>query len=326
MLPLKGLRVIELCHAIAGPCCTALLADMGADVIKVEPVTGEYSRYVQNGSVFLNLNCNKRGIALDLKTDRGRELVLKLTAKSDVLVESFTPGTLDKLGLSYETVSKVNPGIIYCSVSGFGHSGPYKKRHAVDPLVQAMSGMLSTTGEPGQPPVRIGPPTIDFGTGMFGAYNIVLALLNRQKSGQGQRIDIALLDTAAYYMGNFIADYSISGQIPAPLGSGSSLFVPYQVFSAKDRFIFIGVFEDNMWITFCQLLGAKDLAEDPRYATNEDRCRNREELIKRLERVVCQFSSDELMAKLTTIDVLCGPVLDVSEMINDPQVKDRKLV
>ncbi|MBM4454386.1 MAG: CoA transferase [Chloroflexi bacterium] len=326
MLPLRGLRVIELCHAVAGPCCTALLADMGADVIKVEPITGEYSRYVQNGSVFLNLNCNKRGIALDLKTDRGRELVLKLTAKSDVLVESFTPGTLDKLGLSYETVSKLNPGIIYCSVSGFGHSGPYKKRHAVDPLVQAMSGMLSTTGEPGQPPVRIGPPTIDFGTGMFGAYNIVLALLNRQKSGQGQRIDIALLDTAAYYMGNFIADYSISGQIPAPLGSGSSLFVPYQVFSAKDRFIFIGVFEDNMWITFCQLLGAKDLAEDPRYATNEDRCRNREELIKRLEQVVCQFSSDELMAKLTTIDVLCGPVLDVSEMINDPQVKDRKLV
>ncbi|MBM4452673.1 MAG: CoA transferase, partial [Chloroflexi bacterium] len=165
MLPLRGLRVIELCHAVAGPCCTALLADMGADVIKVEPITGEYSRYVQNGSVFLNLNCNKRGIALDLKTDRGRELVLKLTAKSDVLVESFTPGTLDKLGLSYETVSKVNPGIIYCSVSGFGHSGPYKKRHAVDPLVQAMSGMLSTTGEPGQPPVRIGPPTIDFGTG-----------------------------------------------------------------------------------------------------------------------------------------------------------------
>jgi len=325
-LPLEGIRAIELCHAIAGPCCTALLADMGADVIKVEPVTGEYSRYVQHASIFLNLNRNKRGIALDLQTDRGHELVLKLIAKSDVLVESFTPGTLDKLGLSYEVVSKENPAIIYCSVSGFGHSGPYQKRHAVDPLVQAMSGMLSMMGEPGHPPIRIGPPTIDFGTGVFGAYNIVLALLNRQKSGQGQRIDIALLDTAAYYMGNFIADYSISGQIPAPLGSGSSLFVPYQVFQAKDRFVFIGVYDDDTWKEFCRILGLEDLAGNPNYATNENRCKNRHELVKILSKVLQQHSSDELVAKLTAIDVLCGPVLDVSDVIDDPQVKDRKLV
>ena len=326
MLPLDGIRVIDLCHAIAGPCCTALLADMGADVVKAEPVTGEYSRYVQNGAVFLNLNRNKRGIALDLRTDKGREILLKLAAKSDVLVENFTPGTLDKLGLSYETVSGVNPKIIYCSVSGFGHSGPYQKRPAVDPLVQAMSGVMSTMGEPGRPPVRIGPPTIDFGTGMFGAYSVVLALLSREKTGNGQKIDLALLDTAVYYMGNFVTDYSITGQIRAPMGSGSSLFVPYQVFQAKDRFVFIGVFEDNMWKNFCRVLGINDLAEDPRYTTNEDRCRNREKLIGTLNDLVRQYSSNELMAKLTAIDVLCGPVLNVGEMIDDPQVKDRQMV
>lgn len=326
MLPLEGIRAIDLCHAIAGPCCTALLGDMGADVIKVEPVTGDYSRYVQSGSVFLNLNRNKRGIALDLRTDKGRELVLKLTAKSDVLVENFTPGTLDKLGLSYEAVSAVNPKIVYCSVSGFGHSGPYQKRPAVDPLVQAMSGMLSTMGEPGHAPIRIGPPTIDFGTGMFGAYSIVLALLSRERNGKGQKIDIALLDTAVYYMGNFITDYSISGQMPAPLGSGSSLFVPYQVFQVKDKFVFIGVFEDNMWRNFCRVLGLEDLSGNPNYAANEDRRKNREELVAILSKVLQQYSSDELVAKLTAIDVLCGPVLDVREMIDNPQVKDRKMV
>jgi crotonobetainyl-CoA:carnitine CoA-transferase CaiB-like acyl-CoA transferase len=299
---------------------------MGADVIKVEPLTGEYSRYVQNGSVFLNLNRNKRGIALDLRTDNGREIVLKLAAKSDILVENFTPGTMDKLGLSYEAVGTVNPKIIYCSVSGFGHSGPYQTRPAVDPLVQAMSGMLSTMGEPGHPPVRIGPPTIDFGTGMFGAYSIVLALLSREKSGKGQKLDIALLDTAVYYMGNFITDYSISGQMPAPLGSGSSLFVPYQVFQAKDKFIFIGVFEDNMWKNFCRVLGLEDLSENPSYTTSEDRRKNREYLVAILSKTLRQYSSDELVAKLTAIDVLCGPVLDVREMIADPQVKDREMV
>jgi crotonobetainyl-CoA:carnitine CoA-transferase CaiB-like acyl-CoA transferase len=299
---------------------------MGADVIKVEPLAGEYSRYIQNGSVFLNLNRNKRGIALNLQTDNGREVVLKLAAKSDVLVENFTPGTLDRLGLSYDAVSTVNPKIVYCSVSGFGHSGPYQKRPAVDPLVQAMSGMLSTMGEPGHPPVRIGPPMIDFGTGTFGAYSIVVALLSRQRSGKGQKIDLALLDTAVYYMGNFITDYSVSGQIPAPLGSGSLLFVPYQVFQAKDKFVFIGVFEDNMWKNFCRVLGLEELSENPNYATNEDRRKNREDLVAILSKALRQYSSDELVTKLTAIDVLCGPVLDVREMMDDPQVKDREMV
>jgi CoA:oxalate CoA-transferase len=254
MLPLDGIKVIDLCHAIAGPSCTSLLADMGADVIKVESMAGDFSRYVQSGAGFLNLNRNKRDIALDLRSGKGLEIALKLAAKSDVLVENFTPGTLDRLGLGYQAVSSVNPKIIYCSISGFGHSGPYHSRSAVDPLVQAMSGVMSCTGEVGQPPVRTGPPMIDFGTGIMASYSISLALLNREKTGTGQKIDTALFDTAIYYMGNYIADYSITGNIPDPLGSGSLLFVPYQVFRTKDKYIFIGVYEDTMWQNFCRVM------------------------------------------------------------------------
>lgn len=326
MLPLDGVKVLDLSHAAAGPCCTMLLADMGADVTKVEPVTGEIFRYAGGGTLFVNLNRNKRGIALDLRSSEGREIALKLAARADVIVESFTPGTADRLGLGYDTISQINPRIIYCSISGFGQTGPYRERPGYDPLAQAMSGMMLATGEPDRPPVRTAASTIDYGAGMLGAYAIAVALLHRGKSGRGQKIDISLLDTAVFYMAHFITSYALTGQNPPRLGSANQGFVPYQVFEAKDRFIFIGVSTEKAWKGFCQALGLDDLANDTRYATNADRLRNREELVKTLSQILKQWDSQELMTRLMAADVTCGPLLSVGEVINDPQVIARGLV
>ncbi len=251
MLPLDGVKVLDLSHAAAGPCCTMLLADMGADVVKIEPFAGETFRYAGGGTMFVNLNRNKRDVVLDLRSLEGRQIALKLAAKADVLVESFTPGTVDRLGLGYDAISQINPRIIYCSISGFGQNGPYRERPGYDPLAQAMSGMMLATGEPDRPPVRTAASTIDFGAGMFGAYAIAVALLHREKSVKGQKIDVALLDTAVFYMAHFITSYALTGQNPPRLGSANLGFVPYQVFEAKDRFIFIGVSTERAWKGFC---------------------------------------------------------------------------
>jgi crotonobetainyl-CoA:carnitine CoA-transferase CaiB-like acyl-CoA transferase len=326
MLPLDGVKVLDLSHAAAGPCCTMLLADMGADVVKIEPFTGETFRYAGGGIMFVNLNRNKRGVALDLRSQEGRQIALKLAAKADVLVESFTPGTVDRLGLGYDAISQINPRIIYCSISGFGQNGPYRERPGYDPLAQAMSGMMLATGEPDRPPVRTAASTIDYGAGMFGAYAITMALLRRQKSGKGQRIDVALLDTAVFYMSHFITSYALTGQNPTRLGSANLGFVPYQVFEAKDRFIFIGVSTERAWKSFCQALDLDDLVDDPRYVTNANRLQNREELVKTLSQILKQKDSQELMTKLMAADVTCGPLLNVGEMIDDPQVVDRGMI
>jgi len=326
MLPLDGMRVLDLSHAAAGPCCTMLLADMGADVVKIEPFTGETFRYTGGGIMFVNLNRNKRGVALDLRAEGGRQIALKLAAKADILVESFTPGTVDRLGLGYDAISQINPTIIYCSISGFGQNGPYRERPGYDPLAQAMSGMMLATGEPDRPPVRTAASTIDYGAGMFGAYAITVALLHRQESGKGQRIDVALFDTAVFYMSHFVTSYALTGQNPTRLGSANLGFVPYQVFEAKDRFIFIGVSTERAWKSFCQALGLDNLVDDPRYATNTTRLQNREELVKTLSQILKQKDSQELMTKLMAADVTCGPLLSVGEMIDDPQVVDRGMI
>lgn len=326
MLPLDGIKVLDLSHAAAGPCCTVLLADIGADVVKIEPFAGETFRYAGGGIMFVNLNRNKRGMALDLRAEEGRQVALKLAAKADILVESFTPGTVDRLGLDYDAISQINPRIIYCSISGFGQNGPYRERPGYDPLAQAMSGMMLATGEPDRPPVRTAASTIDYGAGMFGAYAITVALLHRQKSGKGQRIDVSLLDTGVFYMSHFITSYALTGQNPTRLGSANLGFVPYQVFETKDRFIFIGVSTERAWKGFCQALGLDNLVDDPRYATNDNRLQNREELVKTLSQILKQKDSHELMTKLMAADVTCGPLLDVGEMIDDPQVIARGMI
>jgi len=326
MLPLDGVKVLDLSHAAAGPCCTMLLADMGAEVIKIEPLNGESFRYAGGGSIFVNINRNKRGMAIDLRSSEGFQIALKLAAKSDVLVESFTPGTVDRLGLGYDAISQINPSIIYCSISGFGQTGPYRERPSYDPLAQAMSGIMITTGEPDRPPVRTSISAIDYGTGMFGAYAIALALLHRSKTGKGQLIDVALLDTAVFYTAPFITNYTLTGQLPPRLGSSSPAFAPYQVFETRDRLIFIGVPTEKAWKNFCQALELDDLVDDPRYATNINRLLNREELIKTLNQVFKQYNSDELMEKLVAADIPSGPLLNAGEVIDDPQVVAREML
>jgi len=326
MLPLDGVKVLDLSHAMAGPCCAMLLADMGAEVVKIEPFSGDSFRYTGGGTLFVNINRNKRGVVLNLKRDEGRDIALKLAARADVLVDSFTPGTLDKLGLGYDAVNQINPMIVYCSISGFGQTGPYRERPGYDPLAQAMSGMMLATGEADRPPVRTAVSTIDYGTGMFGAYAIALALLNRHKNGKGQRIDVALLDTAVFYMAHFITAYSLAGVQPARMGSANAGFVPYQVFQTKDRYVFIGVSNDRMWKNFCEVLSLDDLAGDPRYATNEKRLQNRDELVETLSQILKQYGSDDLVARLVAVDIPVGPLLSVAEVIEDPQVAARKMV
>lgn len=320
MLPLDGVKVIDLSHAAAGPCCAMLLADMGAEVIKIEPLGGEFFRNPFNGSFLMNLSRNKRGMALDLGSEEGHEIAFKLVAKADVIVESFTPGIMDRLGLGYDVISQINPMVVYCAISGFGQTGPYRERPAFDPVAQAMSGMMLATGEAGRPPVRVAPSTVDYGAAMLGAYQIALALLSREKSGKGQRIDVSLFDTAVFYMGIFITNYSMTGQLPVREGSGAMTFSPYQVFETKDKLVFIGVFNDRSWENLCLALNLDDLAADSRYNTNDSRRQNRDELTKTLSQVLKQYGSDELVAKLMVADVPCAPLLNVDEVIEDSQV------
>lgn len=326
MLPLEGIKVLDLSHAAAGPCCTMLLADMGADVVKLEPPGGEIFRYVGGGSLFINLNRNKRGIVVDVRTESGRDIALKLAATADVMVESFTPGTLDKLGLGYDAISRINPGIIYCSISGFGQNGPYRERPAYDPLAQAMSGMMVTTGEPQGAPVRTSASTVDFGSGMLGAYAIAVALWQRQKTGSGQRIDVALLDTAIFYTTHLVNRWLHSGELPQRLGSANVGFAPNQVFDTSDGLIFIAVTTEKSWHSFCRTLGVEELIDDPRFATNASRMQHRDQLVTILQPVIKRYRSRELEAKLLAVDIPCAPLLNVDGVVSDPQVIARGIL
>jgi crotonobetainyl-CoA:carnitine CoA-transferase CaiB-like acyl-CoA transferase len=327
MMPLAGIRVIDMTHAGAGPFCTMLLADMGAEVIKIEPPTGEQFRNLLDGAVLMSTARNKRDIALDLRTPEGRDIVLKLVSKADVFVENFVPGTMDRLGLGYEEMSRLNPKIIYCSISGFGQSGPLRQRGGYDVVAQAMSGLMMSLGEPDRPPVRISAPLIDYGSGMYGAYAITLCLLDREKTGKGERIDISLLDTALSTMNYFVAHYSLTGNDPERAGSAMpTQNNPYQVFETTDSFIFIGVSTDRFWRRFCEALNLNDLGNDARYATRDGRKQNSQELLATLQKILKHYTSDELESKLTEVGIPCARLLKLSEAIEHPQVVSRQLI
>jgi formyl-CoA transferase/CoA:oxalate CoA-transferase len=325
-LPLAGVKVIDLGQAVAMPFCTLLLADMGADVIKVESPIGDHYRYAQDGAILLAVNRNKRGIVLDLKEPEGQEIILKMVRKADVFVESFVPGTVDKFGLSYDKVSQMNPGIIYCSISGFGQTGPYRQRPGYDPIAQAMSGIMIATGEPNRPPVRQVISIIDEAAGLYCAYTIVLSLMDREKTGKGQRIDISLLDTALSAINYYLTQHSFTGKIPSRMGSGHVTWTPYQVFDTKDSPIFIGISTDRFWRSFCQALDLDALGTDPRYSTNEKRCEHRDELVSKVSKVCKQYDSAELESKLAAVGVPCGRLLTVAEVSKDPHVQFRRII
>lgn len=326
MLPLDGIKVVDLTQAMAGPYCTMLLADAGADVIKVEPPAGDQFRYFASGANMINFNRNKRGIALDLRTDEGKEIVLKLSAKADIFVENFTPGTAERLGVGYDVISNLNPRIIYASISGFGQNGPYRERPAYDTTVQAMSGIMDITGEADRPPVKMGPMLIDPGAGSYAALSIVLALLIREKTGRGRRIDASLLDVAISWMNFFITAYSMDHKIPQRHGTANPYFAPFQVFDTKDKPIYIGVTTERLWRNLCLALDLGHLVDDPRFTTIEKRFENRDELARLVTEVTSQHKCDEVLEKLLAARVPCSPVLNLAEALQDPQVIHRGMV
>jgi len=324
--PLKRVKVIDFSHAWAGPTCTMLLGDAGADTIKVEPTTGDFYRTAMDGAVFINVNRNKRSIALDLKTNEGRRIALKLLERADVLVENFVPGVMDRLGLGYQTISKMNPRMIYCSISGFGQEGPYHKRPSFDPVAQAMSGIMLATGEPDRPPVRILPPMIDYSAGIHAAYGIVIALLNREQTGKGERIDISLMDIGIVQMGAFVTHYTMTGELPERMGSAHKAWAPYQAFEASDGWVLIAVASDEMWLNLCKVLKLEDLRNDSRYATPQSRRKHRRELAESLTKVTRQYRARELESLLSEAGVPSGQLRNIAEVMEDPQVKARHLI
>ena len=323
---LKGIKVVDLTAAVAGTAGTMVLADLGADVIKIEPPRGEPYRHAIDGAFLLAFNRNKRDLALDLRTAEGQEIALRLAGKADVLMENFTPGTMEKLGLSYKKVSQLNPSIIYCSISGFGQDGPYSQRPAYDPSVQAMGGIMIATGEPEGKPCRQQTSLIDTSAGMYAIISILVALIDRGKTGKGRRIDIALLDTAIFAMNYHLTYYSLTGRLPRRLGSGSEAWVPYAAFDTKDRPVWIGVSSDKFWTAFCKALGLDDLINSTRYATAEVRRQHRDELNAKVNEICMQYTSVELESKLVAAGVPCARLATVAELEQNPQVKMRELI
>ncbi len=323
---LKGVKVVDLTAAIAGTLGTMVLADLGADVIKIEPPRGEHYRHALDGAIFLSMNRNKRDIALDLRTDEGQQIALKLASKADVLTENFVPSTIDKLGLSYERVSQLNPGIIYCSVSGFGQSGPYSRRPAYDPSAQAMAGIMTATGEPEGKPCRQATSLLDMSASLYATISILSALVDREKTGKGRQIDVTLLDAGVFAMNYHLTYHSFTGKVPQRWGSGTEGWVPFGAFDTKDKAIWIGVSVERFWIGFCQALNVDELTNDPRYATDKGRREHRDELNAKVSEICQQYTSAELEAKLVEAGVPCASLATVAEVEQNPQVQLRKLV
>jgi crotonobetainyl-CoA:carnitine CoA-transferase CaiB-like acyl-CoA transferase len=334
MGPLGGLKVVDLTHVMAGPTCTLMLADMGADVIKIEKVPGgdDTRRTVPptiggESAAFMMMNRNKRGIAVDLKTEGGRRVLQRLLEDADVVVENYRPGTLEKLGLDYRKLRASNPGLIYCALSGFGRTGPYGHRGGFDLVAQAMSGIMSITGEgPGRPPVKCGAPLTDITCGILAAMGILAAYAHRLRTGQGQMVETSLLEAGIVqtYWQSAIA--LATGVAPGPLGSAHPLNAPYQAFETADGWIVIGANNHRLWMGLLEVLGAMHLADDPRFRESHDRLGHVKELEAALAPHFRQRSSAEWLARLEEVGVPAGPVYDVLEMQADPQVQAREMV
>jgi crotonobetainyl-CoA:carnitine CoA-transferase CaiB-like acyl-CoA transferase len=334
MGPLAGLTVIDLTHVMAGPTCTLMLADMGADVIKVEKIPGgdDTRRAVPpviegEAAAFMMMNRNKRGIALDLKTAGGRRVLARLLEGADVVVENYRPGTMAKLGFDYEALRADNPGLIYCALSGFGRTGPYGRRGGFDLVAQAMSGIMSITGEaPGRPPVKCGAPLTDITCGILAAMGILAAYAHRLRTGRGQMVETSLLEAGIVqtYWQSAIA--LATGVAPGPMGSAHPLNAPYQAFETADGWIVIGGSNQKNWLNTLSALDALPLAADPRFTENADRMAHLSELEDALSPYFKGRTSDDLLASFDEVGVPAGPVYDVLQMHADPQVRAREMV
>lgn len=332
--PLEDLRILDLTWVLAGPFASMILADMGAEVVKVErPPNGDISRTTgpyQNGwsGYFFSINRGKKSISIDLRTERGKALFLDLVEKADVVIENFTPGTMARLGLGYETLSARNPRVIMASVSGFGQTGPYSDRPALDIVVQAMGGMMSITGEPGGGPVRPGASYGDMTAGLFATVGVLTALHERERSGKGQAIDISMLDCQLAVMENSIMRYFVTGTVPERLGTRHPSATPFQAFPTKDGHIVIALAfgEENQWGLLCAMLGVPELIDDERFETGPKRTRNHAELEPLLNVAFGKRTTAEWYADFLEAGIPCGPVNTVKDIVNDAQVKARQSI
>ena len=332
--PLAGLKVIELAHIMAGPVCGMMLADLGAAVIKVEKVPGgdDTRRLVPpeiegESAAFMMMNRNKRGIAVNLKHDDGRAVLCRLLATADVVTENYRPGTMERLGLGYDTLSRDNPGLIYCQISGFGRTGPYAERGGFDLIAQGMSGLMSITGEgPDRPPVKVGAPVSDITAGILAALGILAAYIERQRTGEGQRIDTSLFEAGIVHTYWQSAIALATGVSPGPMGSAHPLGAPYQAFETADGWINVGAVNQANWLKLLGALEAAALEHDARFATNDKRMDNLSELVETLTEVFRQRTTGAWLERLEEAGVPAGPVLSVGEMHQDPQTLARDMV
>src|SRR5712691_2739409 len=330
---LDGIRVIDLSRVIAGPWCGALLADMGADVVKVEGVADADESHTWpphkdgESAAYLLFNRNKRGMTLDLKSPEGVEVVKKLSATADVVIENFRTGTMESFGLGWDVLSAINPRLIYCSVSAFGRTGPRKDSAGYEALMQAFSGIMSITGEPGGQPVRSAVSFLDLTTGMLTAFGVVNALLHRERTGVGQRVDGSLLETAVSLLAFHAEGYLLTGAIPKALGSGHPSLSPYRNFRCGDgQWLFIAAANDRFWGRLAPALGLAELATDERFARNVDRVKHRAELEDILEKTIAAQEREPLLKCLEEADVPATPVNTVDQVMNDPQTIERGIV
>ena len=320
-LPLAGLKVVEFTHMVMGPTVGVVMGDMGADVIKIEPMGGDNTRRLKGSGAgyFPMYNRNKRSICLDLKSAEGKKAALELINRADVLVENFRPGAMDKLGFGYEALSKTNPRLIYCSEKGF-LTGPYENRTALDEVAQMMGGLAYMTGPPGRP-LRAGASVIDVTGGMFGVIGVLAALHERQSTGKGQMVTASLFETTIYLVGQHMAQFAVTGSAANPMPARISAWAIYDVFDTKDDDkVFVGVVSDTQWKQFCEAFGLKELGADPTLAANNGRVAARDRLKPEIEKLFKTFTKAELMAKLETIGLPFAPIAKPHEMFDDPHL------
>jgi crotonobetainyl-CoA:carnitine CoA-transferase CaiB-like acyl-CoA transferase len=332
-LPLAGYRVLELAHLVAGPACGMYLADMGADVVKIEqPAGGDASRIAYGtqlggeSAVFVTVNRNKRSLALDLARPPGRAAFERLVARADVVIEAYRGGVAERLGIDWARLAPLNPRLVYCSLSAFGPEGPWRDKPGVDMLVQAMGGLMAVMGEPDGPPVLCGAPVLDTIGALMAGQGILTALLHRERTGQGQRVDVSLLNGTLLAHAARLSIFLATGEEPGRWGSGHPYIVPFQALEACDGWVYVAVWIDRLWAPFCAAIDQPALATDPRFATRAARRERRAELTARLAPIFRERSVAEWMARLEAHDVLCAPVNGYADLPHDPQVLASRLI
>jgi len=332
MQPLNGIHVLDLSRVLAGPYCTMVLGDLGAEVIKVEAPEGDETRgwgppFVGNESAYyLCVNRNKRSMVLDFKAQESRDILQELIKRSDVLVQNFRPGTLARFSVDFESASAINPNLIYCSISGFGQNGPLRDRPGYDFMIQALGGLMSITGESDGEPIKVGVAVADLFAGQNAAIAILAALQARAQTGKGQHLDISLFDSQLGMLANIASNYLISGNLPKRYGNAHANIVPYQSFQATDTWFVLAVGNDQQFKRLCGVIGNLDLAHDPRFDSNAERVKNREELINLLKPAFLRKTANEWLSALEAAGIPCGPINTLDKVFSMPQVEAREML